>query len=366
MTVRYFVWRDADDRPQPPENSHEVTACKEIIKRLWMTYNGQDALYAVIANLRTPSADMVIVTDYGLGVVEIKHNSGVIRQSKDAWFADDKPIKCGSLNSQGERRYHNPHHQVQTYAHDIRQQLLTPNWKPGWLPGDESLWREIKIQTAVCFTHPSVDVTDVKDYFQRNRPSHLQPWEAFKVLSPADVSDWAAALRFEVNLGKAGKTTMYRLSHEQVIRIATALLKATEWHEIDNLMPTGEPYAYLALYEHDQPTQVFGIDHEEITLGRNPDVCTICVPQYLERVSRKHAQIKRDINGKIWLEDLASKNGTFVNGEAVGESRELKQGQIITLGGPAAGERICQLLFSRDPIPGVLDHGTMTRTDLNT
>lgn len=48
-------------------------------------------------------------------------------------------------------------------------------------------------------------------------------------------------------------------------------------------------------------------------------------------VSRKHAQILFE-NGKFYIEDLGSTNGTFLNDKLITEKMELKDGDIIKLG----------------------------------
>jgi DNA-binding winged helix-turn-helix (wHTH) protein len=70
-------------------------------------------------------------------------------------------------------------------------------------------------------------------------------------------------------------------------------------------------------------SETLALDHGENTIGRDllgtPDV------------SRHHARI--DIDGaRIWIEDLGSKNGTFVNGERIRERVALKEGDQIVFG----------------------------------
>jgi pSer/pThr/pTyr-binding forkhead associated (FHA) protein len=49
------------------------------------------------------------------------------------------------------------------------------------------------------------------------------------------------------------------------------------------------------------------------------------------QLSRRHARIVRDADGRLTIEDLGSANGTFVNGERVHEPRVLKLGDSIRI-----------------------------------
>ena len=48
--------------------------------------------------------------------------------------------------------------------------------------------------------------------------------------------------------------------------------------------------------------------------------------------SRQHAEIYQDESGRIWLRDLASTNGTFLNGTRVLEETELGVGDVLQMG----------------------------------
>ncbi len=48
-------------------------------------------------------------------------------------------------------------------------------------------------------------------------------------------------------------------------------------------------------------------------------------------VSRRHARMEGQ-NGVVYLEDLKSSNGTFLNGRRVGEAIEIQQGDEIDVG----------------------------------
>jgi hypothetical protein len=71
----------------------------------------------------------------------------------------------------------------------------------------------------------------------------------------------------------------------------------------------------------------WSIPLEGITLGRDEE-CNVTIPD--RQVSRRHAKIDRR-GGKTFLQDLASKNGTCVNGVPVNEEVEIKDGDVIQI-----------------------------------
>ena len=73
----------------------------------------------------------------------------------------------------------------------------------------------------------------------------------------------------------------------------------------------------------------FRLDRDVMTLGRG-DECNVVVPE--RQISRVHMRVRREATG-YFLEDLDSKNGTFVNGRQVqpGASVLLQDGDEIQL-----------------------------------
>jgi len=69
----------------------------------------------------------------------------------------------------------------------------------------------------------------------------------------------------------------------------------------------------LIAYEGDMKGERWVLDQDYTTIGRSDD-CDIVLDQ--RQVSRHHAQIER-VDGGYVLRDLASKNGTYVNGRKV-------------------------------------------------
>jgi pSer/pThr/pTyr-binding forkhead associated (FHA) protein len=68
----------------------------------------------------------------------------------------------------------------------------------------------------------------------------------------------------------------------------------------------------------------------DLTLGRSA-ACTV-VLEGDEFASSVHARIFHNEND-LWLEDLGSKNGTFINGERVIEPVRIRRGDRLTVGG---------------------------------
>jgi transcriptional regulator with GAF, ATPase, and Fis domain len=66
----------------------------------------------------------------------------------------------------------------------------------------------------------------------------------------------------------------------------------------------------------------------EVTLGRDP---TNAVPVVDPSVSRKHCLLRRDEDGRFQIKDLASRNGTAVNGQIV-QQQWLRHGDEIAIG----------------------------------
>jgi predicted component of type VI protein secretion system len=88
-----------------------------------------------------------------------------------------------------------------------------------------------------------------------------------------------------------------------------------------------QPYE-LKMRSGPNPGMTFPLEQEEILLGRDlANDITIGDPE----VSRRHARFfMRDDN--IFVEDLGSTNGTFLNGERISSPKQLRVGDVITLG----------------------------------
>ncbi len=82
---------------------------------------------------------------------------------------------------------------------------------------------------------------------------------------------------------------------------------------------------------------------KQIIVGRSSDLDMVLVE---DMVSRKHARIAMQ-SDQIWIEDLGSTNGTFVNGEKIKRAR-LKEGDRVLI-----GTSILKVISSEAPREGL-------------
>lgn len=95
--------------------------------------------------------------------------------------------------------------------------------------------------------------------------------------------------------------------------------------------PAAKPKSALRLRVVEPPAnrgQVFEIA-DEVTLGRSPG-CGVALQD--TTVSQVHARLFRQ-GGTLWIEDLGSTNGTWVNRSKVSAPVALKRGDRVAVGG---------------------------------
>jgi pSer/pThr/pTyr-binding forkhead associated (FHA) protein len=69
---------------------------------------------------------------------------------------------------------------------------------------------------------------------------------------------------------------------------------------------------------------------DEVTVGRAAG-CGVSI-DYDTYASNLHARLFRQ-NGNLWVEDLGSTNGTWVNTRRIGERTQLDKGDLLQVGG---------------------------------
>ncbi|MBZ0292627.1 MAG: FHA domain-containing protein [Anaerolineae bacterium] len=90
---------------------------------------------------------------------------------------------------------------------------------------------------------------------------------------------------------------------------------------------TEQPILIIRDNNNDTPEQHITMDRDSLTLGRGEESDIVLDER---QVSRQHIRIYRQGN-KFFIEDLESKNGTWVNGQQLKGSRELGDGDEIQL-----------------------------------
>jgi hypothetical protein len=78
-----------------------------------------------------------------------------------------------------------------------------------------------------------------------------------------------------------------------------------------------------------EPGEEWSVDSMQLTIGRAPENdIPLGVDEY---ASAKHARIEPRRDG-IWVEDIGSTNGTFVNGIRLTRPRKLTTGDVVRVG----------------------------------
>ncbi len=91
--------------------------------------------------------------------------------------------------------------------------------------------------------------------------------------------------------------------------------------------PTGARMPSLQILKGNNEGSSLQLDGDRFVMGRNPD-CAVVIP--ITSVSREHAQILR-VQGKFFIEDKQSRNGTFVNNQAITSRTQLKHNDKIRI-----------------------------------
>jgi DNA-binding winged helix-turn-helix (wHTH) protein len=91
-------------------------------------------------------------------------------------------------------------------------------------------------------------------------------------------------------------------------------------------MPQFKEYPIIVVLDGDQFNQNWILEREVTVLGRD-DVADIIIPQ--RQISRRHLRFTRTENDTYLIEDMNSKNGTWVNGNRLESAQELSDGDEI-------------------------------------
>jgi DNA-binding response OmpR family regulator len=89
------------------------------------------------------------------------------------------------------------------------------------------------------------------------------------------------------------------------------------------------------------------LENEQTIIGRAVD-CDIVITS--KRVSREHTQIRRD-GWRIYVEDLGSTNGTYLNNERIMEPMQLRDGDQIQVGDVIFAFQDPDVTYQDTPLP---------------
>ena len=110
------------------------------------------------------------------------------------------------------------------------------------------------------------------------------------------------------------------LSVQDVAKVKTKVRNASKYHRLEFM--NGENAGTMVDIVRRQ-------DGKDFDIGLDPK-CSVHLGDML--VSRRHAVLKVNEAGECWIEDLGSRNGTFVNGERLsGKERLLRDGDVIAI-----------------------------------
>lgn len=99
-----------------------------------------------------------------------------------------------------------------------------------------------------------------------------------------------------------------------------------------NAVINGNTEAYLVVVQSDVPALAEGTKiklNEENYIGRGPENRIQILDNY---TSQKHSRLTLN-KGQFWIEDLGSKNGTFVDGVRIEKPVTLINGDLFKVGG---------------------------------
>lgn len=92
-----------------------------------------------------------------------------------------------------------------------------------------------------------------------------------------------------------------------------------------------ESFVHLELLDEQDGGRVFHSTFQNsITIGRKKEYCNIAI-DYDQSVSSKHCKLCL-IDGNIYVSDLESTNGTYLNDQAVRGNTLIKDGDVLGIG----------------------------------
>ncbi|SDY96747.1 FHA domain-containing protein [Tindallia californiensis] len=86
----------------------------------------------------------------------------------------------------------------------------------------------------------------------------------------------------------------------------------------------------IKIVEGPDQGKVISLTEQAILVGRDATQCHLILTD--EEASRQHARFSRDPTGSLWVEDLDSRNGTYVNEKPIQEARKINKKDRLRIG----------------------------------
>lgn len=327
MSVKFYISKDSDGVSLPYRKPYENMAVLQVAKSMWRVYRDtKDIHFAVIANVQNPPIDLVIISTFGLGIVDFKHALAPVegRHDTEWYYLNEYGKRTNDIMLAGtmSATRKNPYHQVQEYKDTIHRRIKAAA-NNGAFPGVGWLATKFRLQGSVVFTSMRFDTSRIILDMQSNS------W--FSFMWPADIATWAQELSFDA----AGTTN--KISPVVIHQIATTIFDVEEWTEIGGHLSTRDPFAQLSPIIDGVEGIPYLVDQEEINIGRNPQNL-LALPDF-SGISQFHAILYRTSEGNVYLRDNSSTNGTYVNQQKIDQHGVLLHpGDILILGKHSNGE----------------------------
>ena len=167
----------------------------------------------------------------------------------------------------------------------------------------------------------------------RKRPQPNKPWPAGKGDAQPDFATRMSGGRPPQGM-MAGQPMQSHGGQSQAL--STTPMNMAPRNATDQ-MPTGQPVLYLLSLNGTFERKTIQVPYmpDSLRIGRQTNQKTVPTPLNgffdSKVLSRQHAEIWADRSGKIWIRDVKSSNGTFVNGTRLSqENRESEPHELQT------------------------------------
>jgi hypothetical protein len=323
MTLSVFIAESENRSDKDIKYFRKKVVTQRIAKSLWRQLPRDERHYALIVNFLDPKIDIILCSENGCGVINLKACHGTIAGPVGNLWHDIDETGATIEIVKTETNAPNPLEQVREYKDSLLRKLIGYNERQHSLPSWVSQEGNFVIQGAVAFTSPHFELNLLKI------EDKDKSW--FSLLWMEDIPTWIRHLEFGREHHRHG--LVFQMSGEQLKSVATQVLGAHLWQEIDSNLGNEESYGELHLHMNDGFDIVLELDQNEMTIGRGPLNSLPLPSSIFGSVSRKQGTIIRR-NNHVYIIDRNSNHGTWINGNRVEANIEnvLTDGDEILLG----------------------------------